>query len=164
MDPNVTLVPIPPHETEQQINQLVERRSWYGIRELSKPGEALEAARGMYLEAHRGGLILRLTLAIQALGQLVEPGLFRWQLPFSPGLDLIAVHNANNGTTVVRVGELVVLSDETPGQELLRPGAGKWLKQMSAEYDAHLAKAEWASRTQQQKQVAKEINEFLADV
>ena len=121
--------------------------------------------RRWYQDAYDARLILRLNMAIRALGTEAATGIFHWEYTRPDNKTITAKHNASDGTTTVTVGGVTVLDNTRPGAELFNPGEKDgWLYTLESVYQQKKAEAAWTEEMEAQKLLAAKVANFLASV
>lgn len=128
-----------------------------------EPQRIDEQQRAWYFKAFAEGVVLQINLAIRTLGTESAPGQFHWEYANPPaGVTIMARHDANNGTTDIRVGDIPVLSNCAPGRELLNPG--QWLHTISSVWEERKAHERWTVEMERLKLQETKVAAFLKDV
>lgn len=128
-----------------------------------QPEQLDQQQRDWYFKAYAEGVILQINLAIRTLGTESAPGQFHWEYANPPaGVMITAKHDADKGTTDIRVGDIAVLSNCAPGRELLNPG--QWLHTISSVYEAKKAEEKWTAEMERLKLQEGKVTAFLKAV
>lgn len=159
------LVPIEPNANENAIQGLIVAKEKHRIEDLAQLDSAQidEILRGYYLQAADQKLILLINLWIRELVGPQTSGVFEWRSTAITGdVQTVVVYDSNTGTTKATVGNLVVLSNEIAGRELLRPG--QWLHRLHDAYRQRQATRRHTQEIEAGRVAQKTILDFVADV
>jgi len=159
------VVQIQPNENENAIQALIVAKQGRGIEDLARldPAQIDEILRGYYLQAVDQKLILMVNLWIRELVGPQTSGVFEWRSTAITGdVPTVVIYDSNTGTTKGTVGNLVVLSNEIAGRELLRPG--QWLHRLHDAYRQRQATQRHTEEIEVSRAAQKTILDFVADV
>lgn len=159
------IVPIEQNENENAIQTLIVAKERHQITDLARldPAQIDEILRGYYLQAAEQKLILMVNLWVRELVGPQTSGVFEWRSTAITGdVQTVVVYDSNTGTTKATVGNLVVLSNEIAGRELLRPG--QWLHRLHDAYRQREATIRHTEEIEAGRVAQKTILDFVADV
>lgn len=117
--------------------------------------EALK--RTDYLRAAENGVPLLFALAIRRLGTCGEGKVWTWQSGA-----ITAKYDEGAATLRVTVGDVLAMSDELPGREVMIPG--QWCFTLHDAYQQALAREDAERRQASTRRAAKQIDELTADI
>lgn len=157
------IIPIQHDPIEGAITALVAARQSHTIEGLARnPGQIDSLLRNYYQRAVQEGVIIAINLAIRTLGSEGTRGAFEWRGRTGKGLEIVAKHDSNSGTTAISVSVQPVLWNAQPGREVLLPG--DWLYQLIAAYKQRQQEIEWKVSIESVKTAEQKIVDFTADV
>lgn len=110
-----------------------------------------------YLRAADSGLILFFALALSRLGEERQARVWTWTSGATT-----AKYDAGTASFRVTVGNILVLSDELPGREVMIPG--QWMFSIHDAYKELLAREEAARRQDSMRRAGEQIAEMTAEV
>ena len=159
------IVPIEPNDNENAIQALIVAKQEQKIEDLARldPAQIDELLRGYYLQAAEQKLILMVNLWVREMVGPQTSGVFEWRSTAITGdVQTVVAYDSNTGTTKATVGNLVVLSNEIAGRELLRPG--QWLHRLHDAYRQRQATIRHTEEIEAGRAAQKTILDFVADV
>ena len=159
------IVPIEQNENEIAIQALILAKQEQKIEDLARldPAQIDEILRGYYLQAVQQKLILMVNLWVRELVGPQTSGVFEWRsIAITGDVQTVVIYDSNTGTTKGTVGNLVVLSNEIAGRELLRPG--QWLHRLHDAYRQRQATIRHTEEIEAGRAAQKTILDFVADV
>lgn len=165
MNSDTEIVLIQRPEQEQAIEALIAARQAYSMEELAvMQGSTDEILHRFYLEAAERKLIRLVNLWVRALAGGPNPaGVWEWRLVAITGdVPTVVAYDGRSGTTRATVGDLVVLTNEIPGKEILQPG--QWLLRLRAAYIQQMAGVRHTQEIAESQTREKKVLDFLADV
>jgi len=110
-----------------------------------------------YLRAADSGLILFFALALSRLGESGDSRAWVWK-----SNAITAKYDAGTASFRVTVGNILVLSDEVPGREVMIPG--QWCFAIHDAYKDMLAREAAARRQDSMRRSGEQIAEMTAEV
>ena len=162
-DAEIVLIERP--EQEQAIGALVAAKRAYSLEELARmePVQIDEVLRQFYLQAVDRKVIRLINLWVRALAPATSAGVHEWRSVAVAGdVPTVVSYDLRSGTTRAMVGDLVVLSNEVPGRELMRPG--DWLYRLRDAYQLHQAGVRHAQEVAIDQEAGRKVTDFLAEV
>lgn len=113
--------------------------------------------RADYLKAAENGVVLLFALAIKRLSGATQGNVYVWTSGATT-----AKYDAGTATLRVTVGDLVVLSDELPGREVMIPG--QWCYALHDAYRTLIAREDAERRQASLRRAGEQIAEMTAEV
>lgn len=113
--------------------------------------------RADYIRAADSGLILFFALALSRLGEERQARVWTWTSGATT-----AKYDAGTASFRVTVGNILVLSDELPGREVMIPG--QWCFAIHDAYRELLAREDAARRQDSMRRAGEQIAEMTAEV
>lgn len=164
MSEEIVLVARP--DQEQVIASLIEAKRGYSLEQLAvlSPAQTDEVLRDWYNQAADRKLIRLINLWVRALvGDPTPAGVYEWRAVEAAGdVPTVVAYDARGGTTRATVGQLVVLSNEIAGREVLRPG--QWIYRLRDAYTQQQARKRQAFAAEENRIAEGKALDFLADV
>ncbi len=160
---DVEIIPIQPTEHDETVTALVALRREYSSEALVDVHSSQHNVmlRACYQRAVEAGMLTRINLLIQTLGQ-EEQGFIVWR--YSEGAKtLIARYDPATHATDISVGGVLVFSNRTPGEERLIPG-NWWLYVVSDTFKRLQTEKESLAVRNETTAREKFIKDFTADI
>ncbi len=162
-DAEIVLIQRP--QQDQAIQDLIATRQGYSLEQLAafSPAQIDEVLRQFYLQAADKKLIRLINLWVRSLVGAPNGGIWEFRsVAITGDVPTIVRYDGTSGTTRATVGGLLVLSNEIPGREVLRPG--NWILQLRDAYVQHQASARHEFEVAENRQAEAKVLDFLADV